>query len=268
MGRAWVALLYRWRHGRWPDFDRPTLFTEWVQRRKLDDRDQALARLTDKLAGKAIAVERLGAARVIPTLWSGARLPADPPGGYPLMVKANHGCGQYRVVRDLADWRRAARAARAWRRRPYGGLLGEWHYRGARRLALVEPLVGDGRVPPLDYKVYVFAGRAAVVQLHLGRGTGRHRWIQFDRDWTRLSAADGAPDPAPPVTLGEMLAAAEAMAGELDFVRVDFYEVEGGLLFGEYCLFPGSGLDPFDPRSIDERLGDAWAAARSAKERL
>ena len=43
-------------------------------------------------------------------------------------------------------------------------------------------------------------------------------------------------------------------------LRVDFYEVGGQPLFGEFCLFPGSGLDPFDPVSIDERLGALWAA--------
>ena len=57
-----------------------------------------------------------------------------------------------------------------------------------------------------------------------------------------------------------MLEAAERLAGNHDFLRVDFYEIDGRPLFGEFCLFPGSGLDPFDPMSIDERLGALWAA--------
>lgn len=49
-----------------------------------------------------------------------------------------------------------------------------------------------------------------------------------------------------------------------DFVRVDFYDVPGQPLFGEYCLYPGSGLDPFDPVGLDDMLGDKWRAARAA----
>lgn len=57
-----------------------------------------------------------------------------------------------------------------------------------------------------------------------------------------------------------MIAAAERLGQGHYFVRVDFYEVEGRALFGEFCLFPGSGLDPFDPPAIDEWLSDQWSA--------
>ena len=46
-----------------------------------------------------------------------------------------------------------------------------------------------------------------------------------------------------------------------DFVRVDFYDVLGQPLFGENCLYPGSGLDPFDPVGLDDILGEKWRAA-------
>ena len=57
-----------------------------------------------------------------------------------------------------------------------------------------------------------------------------------------------------------MIAAAERLGEGQDFVRVDFYEVDGRALFGEFCLFPGSGLDPFDPPSLDDWLGSQWSA--------
>ena len=57
-----------------------------------------------------------------------------------------------------------------------------------------------------------------------------------------------------------MLDAAERLAGKRDFLRVDFYEIDGQVKFGEFCLFPGSGLDPFDPVSLDQHLGALWAA--------
>ena len=255
--RLRVAIFYRWRHARWPDLDAPTRFTEWVQWRKLNDRRHSLALLTDKLHSKAVAKSRLGTALTIPTLWLGERLPETAPWPMPFIVKANHGCGQFVVVRSAADYATARRVAPRWLKRAYGGLLDEWHYRAARRLVLVEPYIGGAKLP-LDYKVYVFGGRAEVVQVHEGRGR-RHRWTQFDRSWRALSASPKAVDA--PDCLPEMLAAAEAMAGDEAFLRVDFYCEGGALKFGEYCLYPGSGLDPFTPDSLDLALGDSWSRA-------
>ncbi len=250
-----VALTYRWRHGRWPELAAPRRFTEWVQWRKLNDRRHGLALLTDKAHSKQLAEARLGEEKTIPTLWLGERLPEIAPWPMPFIVKANHGCGQFAVVRCAADYPRARDAAPRWLGKAYGGWLDEWHYGAARRLVLVEPYIGGDELP-LDYKVYVFGGRAELVQLHRGRGRN-HRWTQFDRDWTPLSR-DPIDAEAPP-QLAEMLAAAEAMAGNEAFLRVDFYCQDGALKFGEYCLYPGSGLDPFTPDTLDLELGALWA---------
>ena len=68
---------------------------------------------------------------------------------------------------------------------------------------------------------------------------------------------------SPPSQLQAMFEVAEACALGSDFLRVDFYEVGGRLWFGEYCLYPGSGLDPFEPDSLDHHLGRLWSAARA-----
>ena len=67
---------------------------------------------------------------------------------------------------------------------------------------------------------------------------------------------------AEPINMAEMFRIAEACAVGTDFLRVDFYEVDGRLWFGEYCLYPGSGLDPFVPDSLDLLLGKYWSDAR------
>ena len=255
--RVRVSLAYRWRHGRWPDLDQPQLFSEWIQWRKLNDRDPALARLTDKSIAKSAAGDLLDPSFIIPTLWRGRELPEVPPAPLPLIVKANHGCNQFAVVHTLDDWCRARAISPRWLRGPYGQVLDEWHYGAARRDLIIEPFVGEAGVLPLDYKIYVFGGRAEMVQVHRGRQHS-HRWSQWSRDWRPLSRNAG--DELPPQSLDAMLAAAECLACDHDFLRVDFYEIDGQPLFGEFCLFPGSGLDPFDPVSIDHRLGALWAA--------
>lgn len=261
--RLHIGLFYAAMHRRWPKLDSPTLFTEWVQWRKLYDDNADLARLTDKLHSKAVVIARCGKDACIPTLWSGTLLPAEPPAPLPLMVKANHGSGQFRVVRSLSQWHGARRAAPGWLRRPYGRWLGERQYGAARRMILVEPFIGgdDGALPE-DYKVYVFGGRAVAIQHHVDRGTKRHRWTQFDRSWRRIGGATSTA--SRPVALEGMCDLAESASGGADFLRVDLYEVNGRAIFGEFCLFPGSGLDPFDPVDLDLFFGRMWTAARTA----
>jgi hypothetical protein len=259
VARGRVGLIYWWRHGFWPELAEPRKFTEWVQWRKLHDRDPARSMMTDKSRSKRRAAALLGSQAVVPSLWEGADLPADAPWPMPFVVKANHGCGQWIVVRGPADYPRARALSRKWLKRHYGAWLDEWHYRGARRGLIVEPYIGSGDILPVDYKIFVFAGRAEMVQLHEDRG-GAHRWHQYDRDWQPVSR--NAELCGAPASLSAMLSAAERLAGDEDFVRVDFYEVDGRPVFGEFCLYPGSGLDRFDPVSTDDWLGARWTAAR------
>lgn len=256
--KARVPLIYLCRHHRWPDVEKPALFTEWVQWRKLNDRDVSLAMLTDKLFAKDFAASRIGIDSVVPTLWEGTQLPTLPPWQLPFIVKANHGCGQFVVVRCVADWNRAQRESPGWLTRPYGYWLDEWHYTQARRRLLVEPFIGPADALPIDYKIYVFEGVARCIQVHLGRAS-QHRWSQYDRDWNLLSAGRQDKSIKPPSSLAEMLKAAECIASGRDHLRVDFYEVDGRAMFGETCLFAGSGLDRFHPFSLDRTLGQYWS---------
>ena len=48
---------------------------------------------------------------------------------------------------------------------------------------------------------------------------------------------------------------AEKLSQDIPFVRVDFYDVDGKVYFGELTFFPGSGLEPFNPPEWDEKMG-------------
>ena len=253
-----VHLTYAWRHRRLLHLDRPTRFTELVQRRKLTDRDPRLPVLADKVLAKNWVARTLGAEWIIPTLWHGDELPHQPRWRLPFVVKSRHGCNQRAFVRaETDDWPTIRRAANAWTKHAYGGWLDEWIYRHIPRGILVEPFVGSQGRLPIDYKLYTFHGHVAFVQVHLDRET-RHRWIIMDRRWRRVSALTAEPDPAPPRSLTAMIEAAEALARGIDFVRSDFYEIGGKPVFGEMTFYPGSGLDPFDQPGLDEAMGAFW----------
>jgi hypothetical protein len=261
-------LLYLWRFGRWPDLAAPRRFSELVTARKLYERDARWPELADKVAVKAQVSATLGAEWVIPTLWHGTALPASPPWPRPFVLKSSHASQQTIFVRagDPLDWGATSRRAARWLRRPYAPLLHEWLYSRITPQLLVEPLIGCGRVLPVDYKFFVFGGRVEFVQVDLDR-EHRHRRVMFDRAWRRLDCAfEFPPDAravAPPASLARMIAAAEALAAPHDFARVDLYDVGGRPYFGEFTLYPGSGLDRFRPRSWDLHFGSYWADQRS-----
>jgi len=55
-----------------------------------------------------------------------------------------------------------------------------------------------------------------------------------------------------------MLKTAETLGADLDFVRVDLYDVGNRIYFGEMTSTPGGGFARFDPQAMDEHLGRLW----------
>lgn len=254
--------------GRFPDLARPRLFTEWVQWRKLFDRSPHHPDLMDKILAKRRVEALLGREWIIPTLWSGFPLPEKPPVSGLAMLKARHGCNQNAVLDHPtagAEWEALRLRARDWCAKPYGTMIEEWAYSPVERGLLIEPFVSDTGSLPIDYKIYVFGGTATHVQVHLGRGK-RHRWLLHDRAFRPVTAAPERAEP--PRSLEAMLAAAETLADGEDFLRVDFYETHGRPLFGEFCLYPGSGLDRFGAPGLDAELGKLWSAAHRARQEM
>ncbi len=258
-----IYTTYFCRHGHLPDLDNPRRFTEWVQHRKLHDRDPRMPQLADKVAVKPFVAEQLDTEWVTPTLWHGDRLPAEMPCKPPFVIKPRHSCNRIIFVHsENADWSAIRKTANGWTDKGYGYWLDEWAYRDIPRGILVEPFIGQAGIQPVDYKFYVFGGRVKFIQLHLDRGTD-HRWILFDPEWKRVSARTDDADPPPPLSLKSMIAGAEKLAQGFDFIRADFYEIRGQPVFGEITFYPGSGLDPFDPVSLDMVIGTEWSKARN-----
>jgi uncharacterized protein involved in propanediol utilization len=267
--RVRIALTYGWRHRRFVHPHRPRRFTDWIQWRKLYDRDPRMPALADKVAVKRYVADMLGDAWVTPTLHHADELPETAGWPAPFVVKSRHGCNQCAFVRTGAeDWSAIRAAARKWVRGPYGQLLDEWLYKQVPTGVLVEPFIGAGGALPIDYKIYVFGGRAACVKVDRDREHGNWRSIHA-LDWQPIWAPPGASLLPPPASLEEMIAAAETLGRDFDFVRVDFYEIDGRPRFGEMTFYPGSGLSPL-PDELDHRLGSLWTKAwleRRARER-
>jgi len=254
-----------------PDYERPRTFHErlvWLLEHVEDERRTHLA---DKLAAKDFALARYPSLKVAPVLTAaatGAGLQLD---GLPerCVLKTNNNSGTVWVLQQPIDRRAVVAQADAWLALdPCAGKpTWERHYAGIEPRAFIEAFLGDDpSVRLTDYRVFVFAGRAHFVWLRTHRPDGTRVRLLVDRDWRLLpvgrpsspGAAARPPDPAlvppRPAGLPDLLAAAEALAGDLPFVRADFYLVGGDLYFGELTFAPSAGYIKF-PLWFDRELG-------------
>jgi hypothetical protein len=254
------AVLYRQAHGVWPPDRRPATFTEKVNWRVVHDRRPLIGQLGDKLAMKEHAARVLPALSVPRVLWTGTDVAdlagVDLPQRW--VLKPNHGTMRVHIGAGRPDAAELARITAGWLDEPLFRDRGEWVYSQARRLLIAEEFLGSGQ-PPVDHKFLVFGGRVELVQVDTGR-FGEHRRRLYSPDWTPVDVVEAvAPGPLtpPPASLQEMTKVAEALGADFDFVRVDLYDVDGEVWFGELTPYPGGGLDPFDP-VLDRVLGSYW----------
>ncbi len=267
-----------------PNYVTPRAYTEKMQCRKLFHRNPLYTVFCNKLAARAYA-EAAGCGLAFPEVyWCGEdpdQIPFDRlPKTY--IVKPNHRSGDRYVVRDntVADRSHIRDLCRQWLKTPFGQDMCEWGYRDVERRVYVEQLLvaPEGMPLPEDYKLHIFSGRFEYAK-HMYRDHDDGTYTTyFDRNWQRLKyrywAGWARPDSEqikPPGNYTGMIEAAERLAGDLDHVRVDFYEIDGTIYFGELTLYEGSGFtfpipedavfDSHPPRILDFQFGAAWQQA-------
>jgi hypothetical protein len=150
---------------------------------------------------------------------------------------------------------------RVWLSRRYEDVP-EWAYQNVTPRILVEELLsGPGGGVPDDYKFFVAGGAVRLVQVDSGR-FGSHRRNLYLSDWTRLDAEFAYPcsdeESSRPSSLEQMVELAEVLGRGWDFIRVDLYDIDGRVVFGELTPYPEGGCGWFRPDSYDAELGRHW----------
>jgi hypothetical protein len=256
-------LQFREVFGRWPDLRQPKTFQEKLQWLNLYGDQRLRSTVADKLACRQYVADRVGGQYLPPLLWWGTSAEAIPFDELPrsFVLKASHGSQMTRVVADQHDENHAAlRAeARQWLKEDFYLHMRERCYKNLPRRLMVEAVLGGNATDvPYDYKFFVFNGRLGLIQLDLDRFV-EHRRNLYDPDWNPLPVSYAHPPSdercPPPRNLQKMRQIAETLGQDFSFIRVDLYEVDGVIYFGELTNYPEAGLGRFDPPEYDWTLG-------------
>ena len=112
-----------------------------------------------------------------------------------------------------------------------------------------------------DYKFFCFNGKVKFMFIASNRqGSGDTYFDFFDLDFNHLPFMQGHPNapelPHKPNNFNKMILLAEKLSKDIPHVRVDFYEVNNRIYFGEMTFYHFSGLMPFVPEKWDKQIGD------------
>ncbi len=164
------------------------------------------------------------------------------------VMKTNNGCATNIIVRkkDNLDINEAATKLSRWLKFPYGALSGQLQYDGIPPMILAEELLevpGAANALPVDYKIFCFHGKAEFILYYEDRSENGHLTpnMAFDLEWNPLPGIVNWPinhDVCAPLPLKEMIHYAEKLSKDIDFARIDFYEINKQPVFGEITLTP------------------------------
>lgn len=116
-----------------------------------------------------------------------------------------------------------------------------------------------------DYKFFCFEGIPKALFVATDRGIGETKFDYFDLNFKHLDLVQHYPNAAQPIrkpaNFDRMLEFSKILSAGIPHVRVDFYEVDGKLYFGELTFYHFGGYMPFEPESWDYVFGE-WLKIR------
>lgn len=264
---VYLRLKFRKRMGYSLHLKSPKSFNEKLQWLKLNDHRPIYTTLVDKYAVKDYITRRLGEEYVIPTLGVWDRFDEIDFDNLPdqFVLKCTHDSGGLVVCRDKSklDLATTRRKIEGSLRNNYYWHGREWAYKNVPPRIIAEKYMEDANSTELrDYKFYCFDGEPRFLYLSEGlenHATARISYVTMDWEMAPFTRPDYRPFdtlPPKPKKFDDMVQVARNLSKDVPFARIDLYEINGKVYFGEFTLSPGIGMNRFVPEQYDYELGD------------
>lgn len=251
-------------------------YTEKMQWAKLYDKDPRKSILTDKYAVRSWVAEKIGEEYLIKLLgvWDSfdeidfAKLPDK------FVLKTNHGSGTNVIVKDkkTLDFRETKRKFKDWFDTDFGYKSLELHYSNIKPKIIAEEYVETEMGELQDYKFLCFDGKPCFCWVDIGRYSNHTRNVynmEWElQPWNQETYAHYEKPIDKPKNFEKMIEVVEILASNFAHVRVDLYNVNGKIYFGEMTFTNGGGFDRILPVEYDKMLGNLWTLPKSAEKFL
>lgn len=250
--KLYLQICFYLEMGKKLDLKNPKTMNEKLQWLKLYNRKPEYTTMVDKILVKDYVAKIIGEDYIVPLLgvWDTPdqidfdALPSQ------FVLKTNHSGGNTGVVivKDKSKINREAikEKLQISLKSDIYARYREWPYKNVERKVFAEAYLGDDLA---DYKFYCYNGYADAVMICVDRQIGDPKFYFFDKEWNlKRYNKRGKEAPADftlpkPDGVDKMFELASVLSKDIPYARVDFYNINGQIYFGEITFFPASGFD-------------------------
>lgn len=261
-----LRLFYFLKTGEMINYQNPKRFNEKIQVRKLNYHNSLFSLCADKYKVRDYVSKIVGAKYLIPLLYAGKGITKEVIEKLPkaFVMKTNNASKTNIIIKDKKDESTdlILNKINKYLKRKFWYRSFEMFYANIKPMIIVEELLltKEGNIPN-DYKLHVFNNGKVIIQVDFDRMTN-HKRAFYDENWQELDYTLGFKKSgdklSKPENLNEMIGIAKKLAKDFPYVRVDLYNVDGKIYFGELTFTHGSGFEKFTPDKIDYEWGSYW----------
>lgn len=263
--------------GRFINFDNPQTYNEKLQWLKIYNRNPFYNLIVDKYRVKDYVNKQIGSEHVIRLLgvWNHfdeidfEQLPNQ------FVLKCNHDCGGIVICKDKSTLNKKAakKLLESHLKNNYYWDHREWPYKDVKPVIFAEEyMVDESGYELKDYKWFCFNGEPKVLFIAQDRDNPNEetKFDFYDMNFQHLPIRNGHPNANniinKPAGFEEMKELARKLSAGIPHVRVDFYNINGHIYFGEMTLFHWGGFVKFDPQEWDNIFGN-WITLPSKQQK-
>lgn len=250
------------------DWKNPKTYNEKLQWMKLYDRNPEYTMLVDKYEVRKFVADTIGDEHLIPCygVWDSFDDIDFNQLKYPFVLKCTHDSGSVVICKDknnlnMVQMRKHFQECLKSDDCYFGGR--EWAYKNVKPRIIAEKfMVDDSGVGLKDYKFFCFDGKVKAMFIATDRGVEGQdvKFDFFDENFNHLPFKHGHENaehvPKKPERFDEMIKLAEKLSKGLRAVRVDLYNINGKIYFGEMTFYHHCGFVPFTPNDWDYKFGE------------
>lgn len=263
----YLKYVYKEQTGKKLNLKNPQTFNEKLQWLKIHDRKDIYTTMVDKYEAKKYVASIIGDEYIIPTLGvydsfddiDFSKLPNK------FVIKCTHDSGGLVICRDKKKLNilEAKQKIEKCLKKNYYYAWREWPYKNVKPRIIIEKYMEDAESNDLkDYKLFCFDGKPEF--LYVSEGLENHdtaKMIFLDMNYkpTKFKRRDFNNFdtlPKKPINFELMKKFAAILSKNIKHVRIDFYEINSKLYFGEMTFYTSGGFIPFEPAEYDKLLGD------------